>query len=111
MHATQPVPMRTYNVPKLGLAAVLALAAAIVVAVLVAQLAWAPGRADTGAAGAAEAALVEQRHGEQAFGPSDPDAGLIRQRIGERSLSSSGEAPAGPSGVAPNPGTRGRIAQ
>lgn len=94
MQATQPIPLRTFSPPKLGLAAVLALTAAIAGGILVTQLAWAPG---TDIAGAADAALLEQRAGERALGDAAPDAGFVQQRIGERTLGQGGSAAGQPS--------------
>jgi hypothetical protein len=106
MQATQPIPLRTFSPPKLGLAAVLALTAAIAGGVLVTQVAWAPARnaADPGAGllqqrageralgGDAGTGLLQQRAGERAIGGSDPDAGFVQQRIGERTLGQGGSA-------------------
>jgi hypothetical protein len=111
MQATQPIPLRTFSPPKLGLAAVLALTAAIAGGILVTQLAWSPA-SDAGAAGAglleqrageralggdAAAGLVQQRAGERAIGGHDPDPGFVQQRIGERTLGQGGSAAGQPS--------------
>lgn len=95
MQATQPIPMRTVSTPRLGLAAVLALAAAIAGGVFVTQVAWAPSAIDGQVSNGA--ALLEQRAGEYALGGSAPDAGFVQQRIGERDLGQAGSAAGQPS--------------
>jgi hypothetical protein len=110
MQATQPI--STVTAPKATLIAVLALVAALVGGGLAVQL----GTIDlvtaptAGTAADAAGAFSAYRAGERDL--TRAGAGLAGQRAGEISFGASVPAVQhGPSGVAPQPGTRGRIAQ
>lgn len=108
MHATQHVPVQTYDVPRLGAAVVLALATALLAGVLLIQLPANRPATDDTAAAANAAAVTDFRAGERAAAlaiATSEQGSLIEFRAGERSAAADGSA----SGVAPQPGLRGRI--
>ncbi len=117
MLATERAPFRTIPSPKAGFAAVLALAAAVVAATVATQVVpGSVGQTSVGApsAGQIEQALIQVRAGERGGlqSAAGVDAALIEVRAGERQpIGASNKADHGPSGVAPNPGTRGLIPQ
>ena len=113
MQATQPFPKSTAQVGKAGLAAALALAAALVGGVIATQLPWSFGAASTIAQPVAGPSLVEFRAGERLplFDRQVVTPSQVEFRAGERQPLFGDQSTGGqPSGIAPHSGLRGRIA-
>ena len=111
MQATQHAPATTFPTPRLGKAAVVAIAAALLGGLLATQGPWAVTGGDAALSAAdGNAALIQVRAGErESLGlgeAADVNAALVQVRAGERESLGLGQ-PADADDLGRNPGSRG----